>query len=82
MTARKNEICAYLARQQMILAKRVSEVDLMTRKYKSVRRIYGQIVAAAGRTLQRLFDNHGQRIPIPVRAITGRRRLDRRPSRD
>jgi hypothetical protein len=66
----------------IFLTKPVSEVDLMTRKYESVRRIYGQIVAVAGRTLQRLFDNHGPLIPIPVRAIAGRRRLDRRPSRD
>jgi hypothetical protein len=54
----------------------------MPGKYESVRRIYGQIVAAAGQTLQRLFNNHGPLIPIPVRVVAGRRRLDRRPSRD
>ena len=77
---------------------RVSEVDLMSEKYpmsfdlrierRSAERIAspgpirGQIVAAIERTLQRMFNRDGSLIPIPVRAVANRQRLDRRRSRD
>jgi hypothetical protein len=67
---------------------RDSEVDLMSGKYplsfhrrierkKSLRQIHSQIVVAVERTLQRVFKYDGSLIPIPVRTVVDRRRLDR-----
>jgi len=77
---------------------RVSEVDLMSGKYRSnvLRRLEGQwagtmkslgrfggkIVVAAVRTLQRALNQDGVLIPVPVRAVKDRRRLDRSQRRD
>ena len=76
----------------------VSEVDLMSGKYpmslhrrtesrqdkpiQSLEQIYDQIVVAIERTLQHMFNRDGALIPIPVRAVADRRRLDQRRSRD
>jgi hypothetical protein len=49
---------------------------------KSLRRIHGQVVAATERTLQRVFNNDGWLIPIPVRTVVDRRRLDQCRPRD
>jgi len=57
----------------------------MSGKYETIRllgQIYDQIVAAAAQALRRLFNNDGPLIPIPVRAVADRRRLDRHRSRD
>jgi hypothetical protein len=51
-------------------------------RIQSLRQIHGRIVVAIGRALQRMFDRDGSLIPIPVRAVADRRRLDRRRSRD
>jgi hypothetical protein len=80
------------------MQERVSEVDLMGAKYsssvhrriqrqwaeriKSLRQIRGQIVVAAGRTLQRAFSNEGSLIPVPVGTVVARGRLDQRRPRD
>ena len=75
--------------------KRVSEVDLMSAKYPlSVHRrverqwaerfksLSGRIVVATGRTLQRVFNNEGSLLPVPVRTVAERRRLDQCRPRD
>ena len=53
-----------------------------TERIASLRQIRGQIVVATERTFQRMFNRDGSLIPIPVRAVAGRRRLDRCRSRD
>jgi hypothetical protein len=53
-----------------------------TERIKSPRQIYGQIIVAIERTLQRVFNNDGSLIPIPVRTVANRRRLDRCRPRD
>jgi hypothetical protein len=40
----------------------------------------GRIIAAAERTLQDMFSNNGPLIPIPVKVVGRRRRLDRSQS--
>jgi hypothetical protein len=83
----------YEARQE-----RISEADLMSGKYplsflrrserqwveriKSLRQVRGQIVVAIKRMLQPMSDNGGSLIPVPVRAVVDRRRLDPRRSDD
>lgn len=49
-------------------------------RIKSLGQIRGEIAVATSRALQRLFDNDGSLIPIPVRTAVERRRLDQ--SRD
>jgi hypothetical protein len=44
--------------------------------------IAGNIVGAAERTLQRALGRDAVLIPVPVRAVVGRRRLDRSLRRD
>ena len=44
---------------------------------KSLRQIDGLIVVAVERTWQRVFNYDGSLIPIPVRTVVDRRRLDR-----
>lgn len=51
-------------------------------RIKSLKQIRGQIVVATERTLQRMFNRDGSLIPIPVRAVAVRQRLDRNRSRD
>ena len=51
-------------------------------RIESLRQIRGQIVVAIERALQRMFNRDGSLIPIPVRAVADRRRLDRCRSRD
>jgi hypothetical protein len=51
-------------------------------RMKSLKQIHGQIVVAAERTLQRVFNNDGSLVPVPVRTVVDRRRLDRRRPRD
>jgi hypothetical protein len=74
-------------------AERVSEVDLMSAEYwlsvhrrverqwarriKSLGQIHDQIVVWTGATLRRVFNDDASLIPIPVRAFTDRRRIDR-----
>jgi hypothetical protein len=75
--------------------KRVSEVDLMSAKYPlSVHRrverqwaerfksLSGRIVVATERTLQRVFNNKGSLLPVPVRTVVSRRRIDPSQTRD
>ena len=50
-------------------------------RIKSLRQIRGQIVVATERMLQRLFNNNGSLIPVPVRTVVDRR-LDRPRPRD
>src|ERR1700726_5339008 len=70
----------------------VSEVDLMSAIYplsvhrrierqwaertNSLRQIRGQDVVGTERTLQRVFNNDGSLIPVPVTAVVDRRQLD------
>ena len=49
-------------------------------RIKSLKQIRSEIVVAAERVLQRLFDNDVSLIPIPVRTAVERRRPDQ--SRD
>jgi hypothetical protein len=49
---------------------------------KSLGQIAGQIVVAAERTLQRAPSRDAVLIPVPVRAVVDRRRLDRSLRRD
>jgi hypothetical protein len=42
----------------------------------SLRQIHGQIVVGTERTLQRIFNNDGSLIPVPIRAVVDRRQLD------
>lgn len=51
-------------------------------RIKSLGQIQSQIVVATERALQRLFNNEGSLIPIPIRAIVNRRRPDQRQARD
>jgi hypothetical protein len=51
-------------------------------RMKSLKQIHSQIVVAAERTLQRVFNNDGSLVPVPVRTVVDRRRLDRRRPRD
>jgi hypothetical protein len=51
-------------------------------RMKSLRQIYGQVIVAIERALQRVFNKDGSLIPIPVRTVVDRRRLDRYRSRD
>lgn len=51
-------------------------------RIQSLGQIRGQIVVATGRTLQRVFNDGGSLIPIPVRTVVDRRRLDQCRSRD
>jgi len=75
--------------------KRISEVDLMSAKYPlSVHRrieqqwaerfksLSGRIVVATGRTLQRAFNNEGSLLPVPVRTVVSRQRIDQSQTRD
>jgi hypothetical protein len=73
-------------------AERVSEIDLMSAIYplsvhrrierqwaeriNSLRQIHGQIVVGTERTLQRVFNNDGSLIRVPIRAVVDRRQLD------
>ena len=49
---------------------------------KSLRQINSKIVAAAERTLQKISNNDGSLVPVPVRAVVDRRRLDQSRPRD
>jgi hypothetical protein len=51
-------------------------------RISSQRQIHGQIVVGTERTLQRVFDNDGSLIAVPVRAIVDRRQLDQSRPRD
>lgn len=51
-------------------------------RIKSLGKIQSQIFVATERALQRLFNNEGSLIPIPIRAIVNRRRPDQRQARD
>ena len=50
------------------------------KRIQSLRQIHDQIVVAIERTLQRMFNRDGALIPIPVKAVADRRRLDQRRS--
>jgi hypothetical protein len=52
------------------------------RRIKSLRQIHGQIAVATERTLQYVFNNNGSLIPVPVRTVVDRRRLDQSRPRD
>jgi hypothetical protein len=45
-------------------------------RIKSVGQVHGQIVVATERTLQRVFNNKSSLIPVPVRRVVDRRRID------
>lgn len=81
-----------LSRTTKLAGEHVSEVDLMSGIYsmslhrrtvrraeriQSLRQIPGQIVVGIERTLHRMFNRDGSLIPIPVKAVADRRRLDR-----
>jgi hypothetical protein len=51
-------------------------------RIKSLRQIHGQIAVATERTLQHVFNNNGSLIPVPVRTVVDRRRLDQSRPRD
>lgn len=51
-------------------------------RIKSLRQIRGQIVVTTERALQGAFSDKGSLIPITVRTVVDRRRLDQRRSRD
>jgi hypothetical protein len=51
-------------------------------RINSLRQIHGQIVVGTERTLQRVFNNKGSLISIPVRAIVDRGQLDQSRPRD
>ena len=52
-------------------------------RIKSLRQVRGQIVVATERTLQRVFNNNeGSLIPVTIRTVVDRRRLDQCRSRD
>ena len=46
-------------------------------RINSLRQIHGQIVVGTERTLQRVLNNKGSLIPVPVRAIVDRGPLAR-----
>jgi hypothetical protein len=54
----------------------------LAERMKAPRQIYGQIIVAIERTLQRVFNNDGSLIPIPVKTVADRRRVDRCRPRD
>jgi hypothetical protein len=45
-------------------------------RINSLRQIHGQIVIGTERMSQRLFNNDDSLIPVPVRTVVDRRRLD------
>jgi hypothetical protein len=49
---------------------------------KSLTRLRSQIVVATERILQRMFNKDGSLIPVPVRTVVDRRRLDQCRSHD
>ena len=51
-------------------------------RIRLLRQIRGQIVVATERALQRAFDNEGSLIPVTVRTVADRRRLDQCRSHD
>ena len=52
-------------------------------RIKLLRKLSGQIVVATERTLQRVFNNNeGSLIPVTVRTVVDRRRLDQCRSHD
>jgi hypothetical protein len=51
-------------------------------RVQSLRQIHGRIVAAIEHTLHCMFNRDGSLIPIPVKAVADRRRLDRCRLRD
>jgi hypothetical protein len=51
-------------------------------RINSLRQIHGQMVVGAERKLQRVFNNKGSPIPVPVGTVVHRRRLDRFRPRD
>ena len=51
-------------------------------RIKSLGQIRGQVVTATDRTLQRVFNYKSSLIPIPVRTVAERRRLDQYRPRD
>jgi hypothetical protein len=51
-------------------------------RIKSLGRIHGQVFVATERTLQHVFNNDGSLIPVPIRTVEDRRRLDRSRPRD
>jgi hypothetical protein len=51
-------------------------------RINSSRQVRGQIVVGTERTLQRVFNNKGSLISIPVRAIVDRGQLDQSRPRD
>lgn len=48
-------------------------------RVKSLRQIHRQIAVATERTLRLVFNGNDSPIPVPVRAVVDRRRLDRSP---
>jgi hypothetical protein len=51
-------------------------------RIKSLRQMRDQIALATERTLQRVLNNDGSLIPVPVRTIADGRRLDQSRPRD
>jgi hypothetical protein len=49
-------------------------------RIKPLRQIHGQIVVGAERTLQRVFNNDGSLVPVPVRVVADQ--LDQSRRRD
>jgi hypothetical protein len=45
-------------------------------RINSLRQIHGQIVVGTEKTLQRVFNNDGSLIPLPVKRVVDRLRLD------
>jgi hypothetical protein len=80
------------ANPSIFTQERVSEIDLMSAIYplsvhrrierqwaeriNSLRQIHGEIIVGTERTLQRVFNNDGSLIPVPVRAVVDPRQLD------
>ena len=62
------------------LVRRIERV--WAERIKSPRLIYGQMVAATERALQRVLNHEGKLVLIPVRTVADRRGLDRLRSRD
>jgi len=46
-------------------------------RIKSLRQIHGHVFVATERTLQHVFNNDGSLIPVPIKTLANRRRLDR-----
>jgi hypothetical protein len=51
-------------------------------RVNSLRQIHGKIVVGTERTLQRVLNNNGSPIPVPVRAIVDRGQFDQPRPRD